>query len=342
MITIQDLLQDAENMNSNELRIVSGAKPQFRTRKGWFPAQQDALSPTWVREQLMGLMDEDDRVKFLDQGYHSGCVHKENKNYRFVASRTSEGFHAYFTWKNESVELENFSLPASVLEILRKSVGLSVISGPRGSGRTTLAQLLAEEVGSEGFQSIAVFCDDVEEYNGGVAQVFATELLSAGTPLLRGFDFVIIDSLRPQAWRHAVSFSEVGIRVLLILPFPTAKVAIDRLADRLETDPQLGRRRALEAMQMIVSLRLIPALEKGLQSAFELIMMTSEIRSKLLLGEWTQVEKAMHEAGEKTGMRTLNHSLMNLMLKRKIDLKAGFSESPSPQELDQMLDKLGF
>ena len=161
-------------------------------------------------------------------------------------------------------------------------------------------------------------------------------------PCFVGFDFVIVDSLRFQAWRHAVALAEVGVRVLVVLPFPTARAAIDRLSEKLENDSEAGRRRLLECLQMILGVRLIPALEKGMHSAYELIMMTGEIRTALLSGHWNQVEKAMHDAGEKTGMRTLNHCLMNLMLKRKIDLKAGFAESPSPQELDAMLDRLGF
>jgi twitching motility protein PilT len=342
MIKIQDLLQDASALNSNELRIVSGVRPQIRTRKGWHYCQQEILAPTWVREQILGLLDEEERVRFLDQSFFNGSLTSEKRNYRFVLSRTADGFHAHFTWENESIELESFSLPPAVIEIFKKAQGLSLISGPRGSGRTTLSRLLAQEVGKEGYQSIAVFCDDLEEYKGHDAQVFPLELLSSGPSLLRGFDFVIVDSLRFQAWRHAVTLAEVGIRVLVVLPFPTARAAIDRLSEKLESDPQVGRRRLLECLQMILSIRLIPALEKGMHSAYELIMMTSEIRTALLAGEWNQVEKAMHDAGEKTGMRTLNHCLMNLMLKRKIDLKAGFAESPSPQELDAMLDRLGF
>ena len=78
------------------------------------------------------------------------------------------------------------SLPPAVIEIFKKAQGLSLISGPRGSGRTTLSRLLAQEVGKEGYQSIAVFCDDPEEYKGHDAQVFPLELLSAGPSLLRG------------------------------------------------------------------------------------------------------------------------------------------------------------
>jgi twitching motility protein PilT len=44
---------------------------------------------------------------------------------------------------------------------------------------------------------------------------------------------------------------------------------------------------------------------------------------------------------EKTGMITMNQSLMNLLLKRKIYVKTAFAASPEPEQLDGMLKKAG-
>ena len=44
---------------------------------------------------------------------------------------------------------------------------------------------------------------------------------------------------------------------------------------------------------------------------------------------------------EKLGMMTMNQSLMNLVLKRKVDIKEAFMFSPDPGELDSLLKKVG-
>jgi twitching motility protein PilT len=49
----------------------------------------------------------------------------------------------------------------------------------------------------------------------------------------------------------------------------------------------------------------------------------------------------MQTGQNRTGMVTMNQSLMSLLLKRKIDMKIGFEASPDPEELDQMLRKAG-
>lgn len=247
--------------------------------------------------------------------------------------------------KKEDIKINDFSLPPVVVEILKKSIGLSVISGPRRSGKTTLAQLLCEQIGEHGQQAVAVFSDQPEEYEGGKNdrwQIFPIELLNSGSGVCRGFDLALIDSQKVSAWRHAVSLAESGSRIFLLLPFPNAQAAIERLAERIEANVESGRARIAEVMQMVICLRLLPALDKGMMAAFELLLVTRDIRAAMLRQDWEHVEKMMHSLGEKTGMRTLNQCLMNLMLKRKIDMKSGFSESPRPDELDHMLEKVGF
>jgi twitching motility protein PilT len=49
----------------------------------------------------------------------------------------------------------------------------------------------------------------------------------------------------------------------------------------------------------------------------------------------------MKSNADKTGMRTLNQALFQLLLKRKVELKVAFENSSDPQELDQLLRKVG-
>jgi twitching motility protein PilT len=340
MINILDLLQDAEKMDSYELRLASGPSGQVsqaRTRKGWHPISTGDLGPSWMREQLFALLDEEQRVSFAERGVLEGHLQNQSRIYNFVMSRTTDGFHAYFFWDNANVELTDFALPPSVFEIIKRSSGVHVICGPRRSGRSTLARLIAE---SE--QAVAVFCDNAIEYSNPSFQVFPVEHLGLNSNIVRGFDLVVIDSQRPQAWRQAITLAESETRVLLVLPYPEVQMAIERLSEKVDANPAVGRARISSVVQLILNLRLIPAVDKGLHAAFELLLLSQEIRRAVQHNNWQAVEEAMSVQGEKTGMRTMNQCLMSLMLKRKIDLKVGFSESPHPEQLNQMLEKVGF
>ena len=54
-----------------------------------------------------------------------------------------------------------------------------------------------------------------------------------------------------------------------------------------------------------------------------------------------QVYGMMQVGQTKSGMITMNQSLMNLIVKRKVDIKTAFEESPDVEELDSMLRKAG-
>jgi twitching motility protein PilT len=49
----------------------------------------------------------------------------------------------------------------------------------------------------------------------------------------------------------------------------------------------------------------------------------------------------MNDKTEKLGMRTMNQSLFQLLMKRKIELKTAFEFSPAPEDLDLILKKVG-
>jgi len=240
------------------------------------------------------------------------------------------------------VELADFSLPASVTEIIKRGSGLNVICGPQRSGRSTLANLLCEKINEENEQAIAVITEDSTNYSDINCALFGNEMLTKGLQFFRGFDLIVIDSQASCSWQKAAELAEVGYRVILTLPFPGVKVAIERFSERLDSNLEIGQKRLSSILQLVVGLRLIPAVENGYHSAYELLLITNEVREALLTDDWDKIENLMSTQGEKTGMRTLNQCLMNLMLKRKIDLKVGFSESPRPEELDQMLEKVGF
>ncbi len=346
MINLLDILQDAEKANSSELRLISAQRPMVRTRKGWHPLMEEEFSPAFVREQTLALLSDEERIELLEKGMISGSLQIKEKRFHYVFTRSDQGFNVYFSWKNAHVQLSDFALPPAVLEVFKKSVGVNIITGPRRSGRTTLVQLFAKEASEEQRRSIAVFTDQPEEYAEGSVtglwQIFPIESLAMSHQLLRGFDFVVIDSHRVQAWRQAINIGEMGVRVLMTLPFATVQVAIERLSEKLETSTDIGRRRLAEVTQLVLNVRLVPAIEKGMQAAYELLLFTKDIRKAVIDNQWEIVEDLMSAVGEKAGMRTLNQCLMNLMMKRKIDVKAGFAESPRPEELDQMLEKVGF
>jgi len=90
-----------------------------------------------------------------------------------------------------------------------------------------------------------------------------------------------------------------------------------------------------------VSQKLIPAIDGGRVLAVEVLLLTPAIRNLIREDKLHQVYGVMQTGQNKTGMMTMNQSLMSLLVKRTIDMKVAFEASPEPEELDGMLKKAG-
>ncbi len=75
--------------------------------------------------------------------------------------------------------------------------------------------------------------------------------------------------------------------------------------------------------------------------ALELLVMNPNIRNLVRENKLHQVYGMMQVGQDATGMVTLNQSLLQLVLKRKVDVRTAFLYSSDPAELDKMLNQAG-
>ena len=75
--------------------------------------------------------------------------------------------------------------------------------------------------------------------------------------------------------------------------------------------------------------------------AVEILMLNPSVRNLIRENKLHQVYGMMQVGQNKSGMMTLNQSLLNLILKRKVEVKNAFEESPDVEELDTLLKKAG-
>jgi twitching motility protein PilT len=95
------------------------------------------------------------------------------------------------------------------------------------------------------------------------------------------------------------------------------------------------------SLKAVINQRVLPGIAGRPVVAFELLLPTPEVRKAIREENFDGIAEALKKDQAKTGMITLNQSLMNLLVKRKVELKNAFEASPDPDELDQLLKKAG-
>ena len=344
MIKLESYFSYADEINSNEFRIATNLKPEFRKNKKWITSDLAMMNPSTTREVLLSILDKNSREQLVEDGIAVGTLFLRSRLVEYVISQSTSGLIAYFSWSRSGLRIEDFSLPPAVFEILKKVSGMSIITGPRGSGKSSLIKVLAENISESGLR-VAIFSDCPEFFNKlglSYVQVYKSKgLLHHANFISKGYDLIMIDSLDAKIWSQGVSLGGLGSRVMLVLPFSNSEIAVRRLSELISGNESVGRSQVVDVLQLILGVRLVEGVRESHQMAFEVIYMTKELKSLMQNSNWEQVEKFIGSQSEELGMLSLNQSLLNLMLKRKIDLKVGFSESPHPEELDRMFEKIG-
>jgi twitching motility protein PilT len=122
----------------------------------------------------------------------------------------------------------------------------------------------------------------------------------------------------------------------------SAVQTLNRIVNVFPSDQQERIRVLLSfVLQGIVCQQLLPCLQGGRVAALEFLLLTPGIRNLIREGKIHQISGMMQVGQERTGMVTMNQSLIHLLMRRKIDMKVAFEASPEPEQLDQMLKKAG-
>jgi twitching motility protein PilT len=261
-------------------------------------------------------------------------------SFKFDFQIDFEGVNGSLTLQNPLAQL--WAFPAMVSESAIKAQGLNLVIGPRQAGKTAALYHILGAVQNR--KKVIALYSDMEASNlpieGNVVSQFSSSQLKQNG-VQKSADVVMIDSGNLEFCETAVRLAEEGRSVILTLPFWNVGMGLHRMIDLMEGTMDSRVRRMSSTLQMALGLRLVAGIESPLQGAFELLLVDSEIQQALREMDFAQVSELMRSSAERTGMRSLNQTLFQLLMKRKIELKAAFEASPAPEELDSLLKKVG-
>lgn len=219
-------------------------------------------------------------------------------------------------------ETKSSQYPPILEESMARTQGLILLAGLRQSGVEDTARLLLKK--AQG-RSLKVLSDPG-----------ATAPDSADIIWLEGdFD--------AERLNRALTWSEEGRLILLTQKSPSAVSALRRL---LSLDFGAGRKHLLwrlcDQILLMAGQMKIAGLTAGEHlEAFEILLMTPALREALQEENFSLVEDYLKAGDETSGTVSFNQSLLQLLLRRKIDIKTAFEVSRDPVNLDQILKKVG-
>ncbi len=354
MITLQQLLKACVKQNASDLHIVAGSPPVLRVEGKIVRVKTEELSADDARKLCYSILTDAQKSRFeatkeLDFSFGVKNMARFRANLFFQRGVVSGAFRRV---PLEVPDFETLGLPQIIQETTRFPNGLVLVTGPTGSGKTTTIAGLIDKINREMRGHIITLEDPIEFIHSHKNSIVNQREVGGDTVnfkvalkhiLRQDPDVCFLGELRDlETIETALIVAETGHLVFGTLHTNSAIQTINRIVSVFPTDQQDRIRVQLSfVLNAVISQRLIESLDGGLIPVTEVMLLNTNIRNLIRENKLHQVYGMMQVGQDRTGMITMNQSLLKLIMKRKVDLRAAFEISPDPEELDKLLKQAG-
>jgi twitching motility protein PilT len=354
MISLRQLLKSVLEQKATDLHIVAGSPPVLRINGQMTRIKYDALDAEDTKKICYSILTDEQKAKF-EETKELDFSFGIQKSTRFRVNLFLQRGAISGAFRRIPYEIPahtDLGLPRVVGEFTRKSNGLILVTGPTGSGKSTTIASLIDKYNSENYGHIITIEDPIEYIHSHKRSVVNQRELGPDTWSFGGAlkyvlrqdpDVVLIGEMRDlETIESALRIAETGHLVFATLHTNSAAQTINRIVTVFPSDQQERIRQNLSfVLQGIMSQQLLPGIKGSLQLASEVLIPTPGVRNLIRENKIHQIHSQMQMGQERTGMQTMNQSLMSLLLHRSIEMTTAFEASPDPDELDKLLKKAG-
>jgi twitching motility protein PilT len=322
--TLSALLAQAVAQHASDLHLAAGNVPKVRVQGKLLPISGDCAT-TVTHEALLGMLAKqvgETQFARLQQGTEIdfALAVPDVGRFRANAFLHQHGCGAVMRHiPDQSPTLAMLETPA-VLPNLLKQVGLLLVTGPTGSGKSTTLAAMVQHLNTHTQQHIVTLEDPIEFVHasdqclitqreiGAHSGSFAQALRAA---LREDPDVILVGELRDlETIRLALTAAETGHLVLASLHTRSAVSTIDRLVDVFDAqEKSLVRTQLSEALLGVLSQTLCASPSgKARTAVFETLVVNPALRHLIREGKTAQMQNVL-QTGAALGMQTLQQAL---------------------------------
>lgn len=351
--SIKELLTRMIREGASDMHIVVGMPPMIRVHGGLESMHGvDPLQPDQTQELIYSVMNEDQIAEFEEEKECDLSFGIEGlSRFRLNVYRDRGSVVAAFrTIPFEILSFEQLGIPNIVAEFAYKPLGLVLICGPTGSGKSTTLAAVIDKINRERNVHVITIEDPIEYLHQHNRSVINQREVHADT---KGFaaalkrvlrqdpDVILIGEMRDtETIQAALTVAETGHLAFATLHTNDALQTINRIVDVFPSEQQDQVRTQLSfVLEGVVVQQLIPRADgMGRCISMEIMLPNPAIRA-LIRGEKLEQIPSMIEIGRGEGMMTMNQSLYRLMRRGVITMDMAFKRSSNPEGLQKLVDK---
>lgn len=350
MKTIQEILKYSVDKGASDIHLTVGIPPTMRVNGQFIPIGEIRLKAEDTERYMRQILNESQFDLFLKKGELDFSI-SEHGIGRFrlnVFKQRGTIAAAIRLVASRIPNADELGLPASVVELSKKTRGLILVTGPTGSGKSTTLASLINLINRQRRAHILTLEDPIEYLHkhdksivnqreiGHDSQSYTSALKAA---LRQDPDVILVGEMRDlETIAIALTAAETGHLVLSTLHTVGAAKTIDRVIDIFPPYQQQQVRVQLSTvLQAVISQQLLPCKKRsGRVAAIEVMIANPAIRNMIREGKTHQIASVI-QTGLKYGMQTMDHALADLYRKGMISKEDAMLHAVDQEILERMI-----
>lgn len=349
-VTLTQLLQAVVEQGASDLHLNSGAPPALRVDGHIVPLKLPPLSPQDAQQLCASILTPQqqkdlERNREVDVGFSVQNLGRFRANIHFQRNTVAGAFRLI---PFGIPSIADLGLPTLLGEIVDQPRGLIVVTGPTGSGKSTTLAAALRHINETHFKHIVTIEDPIEFVHTNRNCLIEQRELGRDTLSFAGAlrsvlrqdpDVILVGELRDlETISAALTAAETGHLVLSTVHTNSSVATLTRLVDAYPAHQQAQIRTQLAfSLCAVISQSLIPSSKGGRVLAMEILLPNTGIRSLIREGKIEQIYSMMQTGQDKSGMQTMNQSLMDLVARDLITVEDALQMSHSREELVSLL-----
>lgn len=348
--SIKALLLEADLLNASDIHIGTNTPPILRINSDLKPLAMEPLSSDETKFLLYQLMTPVQQKILLKEKLVDFAIGYEGIG-RFRV-------HIYFQRGNlvgairklaEKIPaLNDLGLPSAVSKLAEMKMGLVLVTGPTGSGKSTTLASIIDVINKNTRQNIITIEDPLEYIHISQKSLINQQELYSDfhsfADALKGAlradpDVILVGEMRDlNTIRTAITAAETGHLVFSTLHTRDATSALTRMIGAFSPEEQLQIKLQLSvSLKAVISQQLLPRADKPRRVlATEVMIVNPAISNLIRLGKQEQIYMAI-ETGTKLGMQTMEQSLAELYAQGKIDYETAVRSAKSLSLIEERI-----
>ena len=351
MATLMDYLTRAAQEGASDLFIVPGAPVSIKLEGQLVPIGEEKVMPSQGEALIRELYTMAERTmnQFLRTGDDdfsfsvSGLARFRVNTYKQRGSCAAVIRVVAFTipdWRE-------LGIPQPVMDLAEETGGMVLVTGTAGSGKSTTLACLVDRINRRRACHIITLEDPIEFLHRNCKSIVSQREIAVDTAdylsalrscLRQAPDVIQLGEMRDlETIRTAMTAAETGHLLLATLHTRGTVNTIDRIIDAFPADQQEQIRIQLSAvLRTVVSQQLLPDVDGGQVPAFEILHLTSAVRSMIRDSKNHQIPAAI-ASGAADGMISVDQSIWNLYRAGRITRQTALDYADNPEQMKRRL-----